>query len=210
MKEKIELFKKLWAVPRYKAIIKLILFFIFFAVIFLIMFIMSLFAEKEEIVIKKSTLENYTSMDNYEYTYEINYIIGKENLNKKIIGTKYNNKNEFKILNEKYYISDNNIYNSNNEIVSGLNEYDLLKLEPNNIVIKLNEIVDKKVTKYNDGKVKTEYNNDLYNIITYEENNNIYEIDLDLTNKIKETNNKITYYSIKIIYTNINNINSYD
>lgn len=210
MKEKIEKFKELWAVPRYKAIIKLIMFFIFFAIIFLIMFIMSFFAEEEPIEIKKSTIENFTSMENYEYTYEINYIINKETLTKEIKGTKYDNTNTFKILSDKYYIENNIILNSNKEIVTNINEYDLIELEPINIVTKLNEIENKNITTYNDGKIKTEYNSDLYSITTYEEDNYIYEIDLDLTNKIKETNNKITYYSIKITYTNINNINSYD
>lgn len=210
MKEKIEKFKELWAVPRYKAIIELIMFFIFFAVIFLIMFIMSLFAEEEPIEIKKSTIENFTSMENYEYIYEINYIINKETLTKEIKGTKYDSTNNFKILSDKYYIKDNSIFNSNDEIVTNINEYDLIELEPINIVTKLNEIENKNITTYNDGKIKTEYNSDLYSITTYEEDNYIYEIDLDLTNKIKETNNKITYYSIKITYTNINNINSYD
>ncbi len=210
MKEKIEKFKELWAVPRYKAIIKLIMFFIFFAIIFLIMFIMSFFAEEEPIEIKKSTIENFTSMENYEYTYEINYIINKETLTKEIKGTKYDNTNTFKILSDKYYIENNIILNSNKEIVNNINEYDLIELEPINIVTKLNEIENKNITTYNDGKIKTEYNSDLYSITTYEEDNYIYEIDLDLTNKIKETNNKITYYSIKITYTNINNINSYD
>lgn len=212
MKEKFEKLKELWAIPRYKAIIKLILFIIFFALIYLIMFIATFFGEKIDTTeeVKKTALENYVSMNSYEYTYEINYILNKQNITKKIIGTKYNDKNDFKILNDKYYIKDNMIYNSSDEVVNNINEYDLLELDPIKIVTKLGETTDKKVTKYNDGKIKTEYNSNLYNIITYEDDNYISEIELDLTNIVKEKNNKITYYSIKIIYTNINNITSYD
>ena len=211
MKEKINTFKKLWAIPRYKAIIKLILFGIFFLSLYIIMQIMIILSNpsdnkpvKIKVIENVSATDNFKNMSSYEYTYEINYILNNQNLSKLITGTKYNNKNVFKILNNKYSISNDLIYDSNNNVVTNLCEYDLINLLPNNLV---NLFVGEKTeTKYSDGKVKIEYDK----ITIYEENNYITKIELDLTDEVSKINNKITYYSIIITYSNINNISSFD
>jgi len=210
MKEKINKIKELWKIPRYKALLKLVFFGIFFLFIYLFILIVSLVNGKTEII-TKTTLENYNEMTSYEYTYNINYILNNETLQKKITGTKYNNENIFKILSNKYYIENNFIYDYNTkEVINNLNEYDLLNLETNKISELINSSTDKNVTKYNDGKIKTEYKNENIILITYEENNYIYKIDLDLTTLLNDTNKKITYYNIEINYDNINNITSYN
>lgn len=214
MKEKIEILKKLWQIPRYKAIIQLLLWFIFFFVLFFIYYIFSLFKEevnvynKQDDEVKKSVIESYIEMENYEYEYKISYILNNETFEKNISGTKYNDKNTFKILSDKYSIINDQIYDSNNQIVSNLLDYDLINLEPKNIYNMINECSDKEEIKYSDGKIKTEYIGIDYSIIVIEEESLIKEIEIDVTKLIN--NPKITYYDVKIIYENINNIDSYN
>lgn len=214
MKEKIETFKKLWAIPRYKAIIQLILWISFFLVLYIIISAIAIFnkpyEDKKVKPITKSALENYTEMNNYEYKYNFTYIINKENKTSLIEGTKYNNQNTFKLLGVKYKIENNVIYDINNNVTTNLTDYDILLLEPTNIINLLNTAVSKEETKYNDGNAKTEYTFSDMLITTYEENNYITKIDLDLTNYMIKINPKITYYIINITYENINNIDSFN
>lgn len=213
MREKIEVFKKLWSIPKYKAIIKTLLYIIILLILYVIMQIMIIFAGNNEKLnneikikeeVKLTPLENYKNMKNYEYTYEINYIFNKENINKTIEGTKYNDKDKFKILNDKYSIIDDKIYDKDNNIVSNLIEYDIISLLPNNLVDKF--VGEKVETKYKDGKIKEEYPN----AIVYIEDNYINKIELDLTDEVNKINNKITYYHITINYLNIDNIDSFN
>ncbi len=214
MKEKIETFKKLWAIPRYKAIIQLILWISFFLLLYIIISVIAIFSKpykkKQTEPIIKTAIENYTEMTNYEYKYNFTYIINKENKTSLIEGTKYNNQNTFKLLGTKYKLENNVIYDVNDNIVTNLTDYDITLLEPSNIINLLNTAINKEITKYNDGNIKTEYTFEDMLITTYEENNYIIKIDLDLTNYMVKLNPKITYYTINITYENINNIDSFN
>ena len=98
----------------------------------------------------------------------------------------------------------------NNNIIENLTDYDISLLEPTNISSLLSTADNQQITKYSDGNIKTEYTfNDMI-ITTYEENNYITKIDLDLTNYMIKLNPKITYYIINITYENINNIDSFN
>lgn len=211
MREKIEAFKKLWAIPRYKAIIQLILWISFFFILYLVMCTIAIFnkpVQNNSNIVVKTALENYQEMSNYEYIYEYNYILNNENKSLTINGTKYNDQNTFKLLGTKYSIIDNTILDVNNNTVTNLTDYDITLLLPNNIVALLETAINKEVTKYSDGKAKTEYEFDDMLITTYDNNQYITEIELDLTKYMQKTNSKITYYTIKITYENINNIDS--
>ena len=216
MKHKIETFKRLWAIPRYKAIIKLILWISFFFIIYLVMFVLSLINgsyEKKQVkptLVTKTALESYTEMANYEYKYNFTYTFNNENKTTLIEGTKYNNSNSFKLASNKYKIENNAIYDLNNSVVTNLTDYDIILLEPSNIINLLKTAKNKEETKYNNGNIKTEYSFDDMLITTYEENHYITKIDLDLTNYMIKVNPKITSYIINIIYENINNIDSFN
>lgn len=213
MKEKIATFKKLWAIPRYKAIIQLILWISFFFLLYLILVTISIFNKPYEKnnkpVIIKTALENYQEMVNYEYKYTFNYVLNKENNALLIEGTKYNEQNTFKLLGNKYILTNDVIYDINNNEVSNLTDYDLILLEPKNIVLLLDQAKNKEITEYTSGEVKTEYTFDDMLITTYESDNYIKKIDLDITNYMTKNNNKITSYTINITYDNINNIDSF-
>lgn len=214
MKEKIETFKKLWANPRYKAIIQLLLWISFFFIMYLVICIINIFSgpvKHEPVNIPtKTAIENYTEMANYEYKYTYNYTINKENTVLTIEGTKYNDHNTFKLNGTKYTVKDNLIFDINNNPVTNLTEYDITNLYPNNINTLLTTAKNKEETKYNDGNIKTEYTFDDIFITTHTNNNYITNIELDITNYMIKINPKITHYTIDIEYQNINNIDSFN
>ena len=183
----------------------------FFGILFLTLSVLSLINDNgnyENKVNVNVISKDYATMQSYEYTYDIEYTLDGKLEKISISGTKYDNKNSFKLNGNKYFIVGDNIYDIEDSIVSDLAPYDLINLEPTRIDTLLKSANDKVETKYKDGAKKTEYTfTDMF-ITTYENDGYLDKIELDLTKYMQNINNKITTYNIVINYTNINNIDS--
>ncbi|MFV0249552.1 MAG: hypothetical protein ACK5HP_00725 [Bacilli bacterium] len=208
MKNKLETFKELWNNPRIHALMVLGLYAVFFVIIFIYITI-SKNTTNQNVEIKDS-LETLNNMNSYEYHYK--YEINNEITN--INGIKYNDINEFSIENNKFTIVNNKIEGE----VSIDDKLYILEILPNYIYsyIKLNNNLNE--TTYSDNTIKKEYiilikeikqyfgteSDENITVTTYEEDNQIYKIELDLTNIVEEE------YLITINYENINNIINYN
>lgn len=216
MKNFFEKLKELWKHPRYKSLMKLGLYFLIVVIAFGLLTLGKLTSEPVKYTEPKTPLENYLEMKNYEYTYDIKYQKKNQTINQMFNGTKYEDINEFKYLNKKYYILSDNIYNKEtNEIVNNLTEFNLLYLEPNSIVELITSVdVKESITKYNDSNSKKEYvinfDGSIIYITIFEEDNYIVKVNLDVTDMVKKTSKDITSYIVEINYSNINNISSYN
>lgn len=213
-----QIFKEVWEVPRYKALIKLGLYVIFFVFVFIFININKK-ENQDQTYTEKTSLEKYKEMTSYEYNYSINYIENGDLNAIEISGTKYNDTNEFKYLKELYFINNNIIYlKKTNEVVQNLINFNIVNLEPINIINYISniegQVVTSKVTKYSDDSSKTEYtivyDDYVIYINIFEDNDYIYKLELDVTEEMQKANSKITDYNIEINYSNINNISSYD
>jgi len=165
MKEKFEILKNIWSVPRYKALIELGLFFIFFLSIFII----SKVPSNNEPVVYKSPLEVFRDKNNYQFQIKINDEIIEGNF-----------------LNDKINLNYNNInYTCENQIVEPTNfpyiDY-LIYIDTNYIynLIANEEIYSK--TEFNDGTISKVYKLDNLEITTYELNSQIKKIEINDTN----------------------------
>lgn len=214
MKDLWKKIRELWKIPRYHAIMVLALYFIFFASIFLITSFRKPTVQKETIT--KTALQNYAEMMSYEYTYTLQGLKNNQSFEEKIKGIFYQNKNSFKYQYKTYQIIDQNIY-LEEEIVEDLFDFDIVLLEPTNILSYLEESTEKEISKnvvkYEDGTIKTEYkityleDESLLIITTYEQNNQISQIELDVTNLLQ--NEEISAYQILIEYNSVNQISEY-
>lgn len=204
MKETLDKLKELWKIPRYKALIQLGLYLLFFTITFGFMYLIGIISGNKETIAIKTPLENYKEMVNYEYTYNIKI----NNIDNNITGTKYNDKNEFKYLNNEYYINNKLVYSKKtNEQIDKLINFDILFLDQNNLFdLMTNYSINNKKTVYNNNNSKTEYtisyNSNEINMTTYIEDNYINKITISFIDK--------TDINIEIVYDNINNIRSYD
>lgn len=214
MKNALKTIRELWKIPRYHALLVLGLYFLFFAVIFMVFSFKKMDVPKK--IITKTAFENYIEMKNYEYSYTLKGIKNDLPFEQKIKGIYYQNKNTFEYLYNTYEIKDKSIY-LNNQKIENLFDFDIINLEPIHMLSYLEESVDKEVTKntvrYNDGTGKTEYkiknikDSTFFEIVIHEKNNYVYQIELDVTNLLKQNN--ITLYQIIIEYNNINQIVEY-
>lgn len=220
-KENYQLFKKAWKDPKYKAIMKLSLYLIFIFILIL----MVKFCSNPRVTTTNTKPQELNSVqkientNNYEYTISIN-----ENQNiTDIKGIKYQTVNDFEIINthEKYTIKDNIIYKKiNNEVVSNLLNINLNSLFLDNIK---NYLVDdnlKNTIEYEGNEIKKEYYISNFNIFesevssniiltTYENEDYVYKVEIDITEAIKTINPSINNYNITIEYNNINQIKNY-
>lgn len=221
-KSKWKIFKEAWHDPKKHAIICLILYAIFFLSIFVIYKITEITSsikyEDNDKYQEESILEKYKKMDNYEYSYKINY----NNIIYNIDGTIYNKYEKFILNNtkENFYIENNGLEFDNNylELENKLN-LNLENLKPYNIYNIINDIEPNETTEYKDGSKKEIYNLKLENIkgilkqnysnlsddviITlYSENDKINKIEIDIDTSLLKEN-------IVIEYKNIGNISDF-
>lgn len=227
-KERFKIFKKLheyWQIPRYRSLITLGLYLLFFATIILYANIMNGISDnKEEKYIDPLTI--FKNMNNYEYNYEIN-ISSDELSSYTISGIRYQEQDNFQIMNSNFYIRDNIIYSlDSTKDITDMIKIDLLLIRPNYIYEFLNRSTSKNKIEYQSGEEKVIYKVPVKNfnvaflqsidesnieeveITTYEKNNQIYQIDLNIYNLMKLVDSNINSYTIKINYSNINNIKS--
>lgn len=220
MKDNLAKVKELWKIPRYKAIIKLVLYLLFFALVFGILAIANLFSSHYEEPIeetsKKTSLENYLEMDNYEYTYTIKTETKTGTIEQLFTGIKFEDIHELTYLNTKYMIKEGKLYHKEtNQEIDQLTKYDLMNLEPEHILELISSAkVEETTTTYLDQNLKKEYTlifEDYQMYLTlYDNGTTITKVNLDVSEYIRITNREITRYVIEINYLNIDNIRSYD
>lgn len=228
-KERFKLLKKIreyWKIPRYHALMILGLYFLFFGLIFLYTYITSIIhtsIEEPEVVIDAVTA--LTEMDNYEYYYEIESTGIEEISSYTISGIRYGEQDNFKISNDSFYVQNNIIYSTDgSQDITDIVPIDLLMLRPTKIYEFIKGSTNANKIEYQNGEIKITYtvpvsifniaflqtidenNSETVEIITYEKDNQIYQIDLDIYNLMKLVDASYESYTIRITYTNINNI----
>ena len=168
MKEKIEIFKKIWSVPRYKALIKLSLYFIFFASIIIYSNVVSKRSNQNEKTL--TPLEKMSLKENYNFTINTLDVSFTGNKTGNIIQINYNDK-----INSYDLEEIDNIDFKYKEILEYL---DLKKIYN---LIKDEEFDSK--TEFKDGIISLNYKLDNLEITTYENNRNIIKLEIQKTNK---------------------------
>lgn len=168
MKEKIRIFKEIWSVPRYKALIKLSLYFIFFASIIIYTSIVSSKNNRSEKIL--SPLEQMSLKENYKFTINT--------LNISFTGAKNKNNIQINYNNQVNNYDLGHIDNIDFEYKEILEYLDLKKVYN---LIKDKEFDSK--TEFKNGTISLNYNLDNLKITTYEKNNNINKLEIEKINK---------------------------
>ena len=229
-KERFAFFKKLreyWNVPRCRALMTLGGYFVFFGCIFLYIYIMDSIRIRPSLEASKKVdaLTFLSTMDNYEYSYEIESINSSGVASYAITGICYDGQDNFKILNDNFYVENNVIYSvDGGKKITDILPMDLLLLRPNQLYQYLQNYQSANKIQYQNGEEKITYtipvfmfnvaflqyiqedNLDTIEIVTYEHDNQIYRIDLNLLNLMKLVDTNLQNYTVQITYTNINNI----
>ena len=232
MKEKIKKFREVWAVPRYRGLIKLG---IGIAFMILVYFLIGGFSQMVPIsdlpgtndasnnnVVSKNILDNYKNMESCEYNYLVEIDNGTKTSSYKLDGTYYKNNYYFTLNNQEYYIKEDTIY-----LVDSTNKKLIPYKETNSISIL--SIIDIRVlniksihtfltssdagedTKYKDGKevkkyIYTNYENKKIDLTLNGKNNIVESIDIDFTNYYSGYKS----YKVTATYKNVNNIAEYN
>lgn len=216
---KIALLRQAWKNPKQKALIKISCYFIFFMI--LVVFVRVNNHSYPEVTKttpkEKTTVEKLESMRNYEYQIEIN----ENQMIQKVTGIQYQDIHEFDFLNIKYIIQNNQIYRKETqELVSNLFSFDICNIFPDNIK---NYILDsdlKSETKYQNKKIKKEYQiksfpfinqetNQSILLTIYEDSNYITKMEINATETMKANNPNIKNEIITIYFENVNAITNY-
>ena len=182
--------------PRGRAIIKLGIYFIFFVIVAFLFHTGTDTPSTKPDVPKKSAVEAYSDMTNYEYTYQYNDIL----MNGKV----YRDKIYFEINEDAYYVNEN-VYKVNKET----NEIEPVELDKlyyidNHMIsdyIKKGNIIGKNEDYMNDVTsitygVDTEDTN--LSVTTYEKDDLIFKVVLNI-----DTN------TIEINYSNMDKVNNF-
>lgn len=216
------LLKKIWENPRYKALIKLCLYFVF------IFLVISVYTSSNNIINNEEIIDNkfnYTNMeiklsrDNYNFQYEIldreiKYI-GKSS-NDKIIGEKI----EFDKITKFYYDDQYYIYKDNTDegIIDNniFSEFIYNLYNVNTIFDYLKDVEVEYTTTYKDSSILKGYKIDISKVLNIDnlldkyitietiEKPDIYEISLDLLELINYNNEEpVDSYKLKLIYSEI-------
>lgn len=187
MKKYYQKLKELWQVPRYKALIKLVIYTIF------IVFVISLIKNVPEV--------ETNTINSYEFNYKL--ISNQEEIT--IKGIHYKNKEKLIINNNIYYYVDNTLYLNKNEEID-IEKVALNTLQYENIKnsLKEDQVIDK--TTYSDKDVIT-YLVDGSNFNLLEKVNVTVEKNSNYINKVSiNFNEQLENYQIEIEYFNFNKI----
>lgn len=189
IKENYNKIKEMWADPKLRPMISLILWFIFFVIV--ILFARSLTSTRSNSAVNEIK-QPVQSDSNYEFTYTNNSGV--------IFGQRYDNKLEFMYGANRYYYNGGNVYLIKNQQATIMPIFDLnvLKIDKtmiNNLTSNLTYHMDGDAKQYlvplsnflNLYEVDVEVDLSLanqYNIVinVYENDNGIYMYKLDLTN----------------------------
>lgn len=187
MKKHYQKLKELWQVPRYKALIKLVIYTIF------IVFVISLIKNVPEV--------ETNTINSYEFSYKL--ISNQEEIT--IKGIHYKNKEKLIINNNIYYYVDNTLYLNKNEEID-IEKVALNTLQYENIKnsLKEDQVIDK--ATYSDKDVIT-YLVDGSNFNLLEKVNVTVEKNSNYINKVSiNFNEQLENYQIEIEYFNFNKI----
>ena len=204
--------KELWKNPKYRSLIILGIYIIFFALIITILGVRDNSSSNDSNVIYTDSLKNLYNMTDYEYEYRIKYQNSNDVTYNIIEGRKENGEDKFTlnqsinytIVNDNLYVEDGNINNLDIDIIKLQPKYLYNYLQDSNYnVISNGEEMIKEYVVNNINLLNTEIGNiNEINIKTYEENNKINKIEIDITNLIIQTNKEITSCIITIKYNN--------
>lgn len=170
MKEKWNYIQELWKNPKTHALIVLGLYAIFFGSIFLYI---QFSPKKTDIPVHVSAIQKLETMNHYSYTLEIN--------EEKITGQIHNHKNEFTYQGNDYDTSNLDANFPYQEIIAYVDTYTIYQT--------IKDLQYYSQTTYQDGSSSKVYQLDNIEIIPYEKDNKIYQIDI----KTNQYTAKITY-----------------
>lgn len=197
MKNKINRFKELWAVPKYKILIKFLGWFIFFVIFFVMVGVSNLVNQnksKNSVFNTTSVTNNYTNMkkdltsNNLNFKYQINdYYLEGEIKNNILTGTLEDNDVTTKIKYDSVNIFTvkKDVESLNSDLLNDINKNYLL---PNYIINLLNQndslihkSADEKIYSYviDNTKISVYVSNEINKIIILE-NNVTYELNYDI------------------------------
>lgn len=208
MQEEISNFKKVWQNKRYKAMIKLVGYFLFFILVgVMIDFNREDSSYVDKVEQKKLSLKTY---NNYNFYYNITYLgLVDEPVNYiSIDGNRYKENQFFTIRNtdERYFLENHKLYQIKEQLeeITSPFFFPLDKFSPSSLSIYIEKSKMESKTEYADQTVKKEYTLPVKSfakmyqdetveiegnvqIITYEKDKMIHKIELDLTayNKMK-------------------------
>lgn len=229
MKNLIEKYNNIFDTKRKKALLKLGFWIVFFIVVLSMVGrppknipLVSNNSNKNEVKLSSSSIENFKNMDNYEFTYSIEFI--KNNVVKtyNIDGTYYNKKYYFIMDNKNYYIDNDVVYlvnddnkqlnNVKNVFNSGLfNIMNINILSKDTLSTIIESSTEDSTTSYKDETEVKKYtyvtsDNKKISITSNASGKIINNMLLDLTNYLD-----IKYDSVKVTcnYKNINNISEF-
>jgi len=200
------------------------LYFVFFGVIFFYVQFMSFFSRNNTSPEKVDAIIKFKTMNNYEYTYVLKTNILDKAYTVDVSGIRYADKDTFEISNYDFYVENNIIYSNNHSVdVETLLPIDLLMLRPEKLYSALEYSIDREVVQYQNGDEKAMYkvpvnyfnaaflqgfpdSSEMIEITTYESDNQIYKVELDIYNLMKLVNAEFGSYTVVIEYSNIDNI----
>ncbi len=214
-----------WQIPRYKSLIILGIYFVFFGLVMLYSTIIGSISSSDNEMPKVDATTRLSIMDNYEYEYDVEAITPTGVFGYSVSGIRYDDTDNFEVLNNDFYIKDNIIYSVNENVdINSIVQFDLMLLRPDKIYefLKLSTLTDK--VEYEDGSIKYIYsipvsdfniaflqeidenNTDVVEITLYEVEDYITGIDLNIVNLMKLVDSSVLSYTIEMEYSNIDNI----
>ena len=203
----VEGFQNIFGNPKLRGIVQII----FWVVFFFIVAMMFRTSKANNDVTKKSTelKDKDTSVVNsYEYAYDY-----KDDLNQIVIkGTHYNNKESFTINNQKYYMVDNNYYDSTTKEIINI-DYAMDEWTYDNIKSITDHNSYTNHTKYKDGKEVFEYTIDKNSYNDYYQKTYANNIIMSISKEDGVITEAIVNYGfgiVEISYTSINEIDNLD
>ncbi|MDD3340924.1 MAG: hypothetical protein PHN72_01815 [Bacilli bacterium] len=154
----IEKLKELWAIPRYKSLMKLGLYLLFFTCIFLFID----FKDKDELyqnkLPKKATLD---TLVNYEYQTNITYLLTTDEPIKTVHvrGKRYNNKQSITVeeTGDVYYVENSHYYLAPTMVESTPLFFDFEKITPKQLSGYIEKATLNATTQYADKKIVKTY-----------------------------------------------------
>lgn len=193
MKKYIKKFKELWANPRYKALLKLGLWFIFIAIL------VSMVRTGAEV---KETIN--PKIESYEVVYKIT----SEDKNYTVNGVHFKEKEKLIMDTYTYYYVDN-ILNYQNSEAPDIEKISFGLLDYNSLKEKLSKTTQIDETTYTNKKVISYIISDSY-FNTLEDANVVAEYESDNLTKVTISFNGLENYQIEIEYKNFNTITNLD
>lgn len=164
MKEKIEIFKSIWSVPRYRSLIILGIYILFFGSI--IAYSKSISSNEPNSIETKTPLEQMALKQDYKFSISINDEIFEGSKNQNIV----------KINEEEIDLNNINTSFEYSEILKYLDLNYLYNL------VKTEEIFSR--TEYKDSSVSENYKLENEEITLYEKSNQIYQFEVKINDKI--------------------------